>query len=186
MQPGSNTPATAEEAFKALYQGKKFMYGQQSQDTEIGQQSQDENDQQNQENVTPEVPVEETPDTSDEENGEAANPEEPADNSDSIDLSFLDGVWEKAGGRMEGVEQPTMIFDGDTAHCHSAENGDYDVAVAEIVETDYGYFLRMDSGSGQFGYRWYRDTPNQLDRVDTWETDDLSTYSGTDSYVRVE
>ena len=71
-------------------------------------------------------------------------------------------------------------------HCHSAENGDYDVAVAEIVETDYGYFLRMDSGSGQFGYRWYRDTPNQLDRVDTWETDDLSTYSGTDSYVRVE
>ena len=132
MQPGSNTPATAEEAFKALYQGKKFMYGQQSQDTEIGQQSQDENDQQNQENVTPEVPVEETPDTSDE------------------------------------------------------ENGDYDVAVAEIVETDYGYFLRMDSGTWQFGYRWYRDTPNQRDRVDTWETDDLSTYSGTDSYVRVE
>ena len=108
------------------------------------------------------------------------------DDSDNIDLSFLDGVWEKLGGHMEGVEQPTMVFDGYTAHCHSAENGDYDVAVAEIVETDYGYFLRMDSGSGQFGYRWYRDTPNQLDRVDTWETDDLSTYSGTDSYVRVE
>ena len=77
-------------------------------------------------------------------------------------------------------------FDGDKAHCHSEENGDYDVAVAEIVETDYGYFLRMDSGTWQFGYRWNTETPNQFDRVDTWDTEDLSTYSGTDSYVRVE
>lgn len=163
--------------------------GQQNQD-ENGQQNQDENSQQNQENVTPEEPienpVEETPDPSDQETGDAANPEESANNSGDVDLSFLDGVWERLGGHMEGVEQPTMVFDGYTAHCHSTENGDYDVTVAEIVETDYGYFLRMDSGSGQFGYRWYRDTPNQLDRVDTWDTEDLSTYSGTDSYVRVE
>ena len=133
-----------------------------------------------------EKPVEETTDTSEDENSDAAGNGEDANNSGSIDLSFLDGVWERLGGHMEGVEQPTMVFDGYTAHCHSAENGDYDVAVAEIVETDYGYFLRMDSGTWQFGYRWNTETLNQLDRVDTWDTEDLSTYSGTDSYVRVE
>ena len=140
--------------------------------------------------MTPEEPIEEpateTPETSDQETGDAAGNGEDAGNTGSIDLSFLNGVWEKVGGHMEGIEQPTMVFDGYTAHCHSAENGDYDVAVAEIVETDYGYFLRMDSGTWQYGYRWYRDTPNQLDRVDTWDTEELSTYSGTDSYVRVE
>lgn len=133
-----------------------------------------------------EEPVEETPETSEQETGDAAGNGEGAGNTGSIDLSFLNGVWEKVGGHMEGVEQPTMVFDGYTAHCHSAENGDYDVAVAEIVETDYGYFLRMDSGTWQFGYRWNTETLNQLDRVDTWDTEDLSTYSGTDSYVRVE
>ena len=165
--------------------------GQQSQDTETGQQSQDtDNGQQNQENVTPEEPieepVEETPNTSDQVTDDAAGNGEDANNSGSIDLSFLDGVWEIVGGHMEGATQPTMVFDGDKAHCHSEENGDYDVAVAEIVETDYGYYLRMDSGTWQFGYRWNTETPNQLDRVDTWDTEDLSTYSGTDSYVRVE
>ena len=183
-------------------QQKQDESGQQSQDengqqsqNESGQQSQNENGQQNQDtdndgndnndwqdNVVPEEPDEETLDTSDRETGDAANPEEPANNSDSIDLSFLDGVWEKVGGRMEGVEQPTMVFDGYTVHCHSAENGDYDVAIAEIIETDYGYFLRMDSGTWQFGYRWKRETPNQIERVDTWDTEGLSTYS----YVRVE
>ena len=76
--------------------------------------------------MTPEEPIEEpateTPETSDQETGDAAGNGEDAGNTGSIDLSFLNGVWEKVGGHMEGIEQPTMVFDGYTAHCHSAEN----------------------------------------------------------------
>ena len=160
------------------------------QNQESGQQSQDtDNGQQNQENVTPEEPieepVEETPNTSDQVTDDAAGNGEDANNSGSIDLGFLDGVWEQIGGRMEGYTQPTIVFEGYTAHYHTEEK-DYDVAVSEIVKTDYGYFLKMDDGTHKYGFRWDTTDPDTLSHVDTWDTEDMSTYSGSSSYGKVK
>ena len=104
---------------------------------------------------------------------------------DGIDLSFLDGVWEQIGGRMEGYTQPTIVFEGYTAHYHTEEK-DYDVTVSEIVKTDYGYFLKMDDGTHKYGFRWDTTDPDTLSHVDTWDTEDMSTYSGSSSYGKVK
>ena len=125
-------------------------------------------------------------------NNAGGNAEQGADNTASgsagnagIDLSFLDGVWEQIGGRMEGYTQPTIVFEGYTAHYHTEEK-DYDVAVSEIVKTDYGYFLRLDDGTHKYGFRWDASDPDTLSHVDTWDTEDMSTYSGSSSYGKVK
>lgn len=107
------------------------------------------------------------------------------DGSESVDLSFLDGVWERVGGRMEGVNQPMIIFEGLTAHYYT-DDGDYDAEIIEAVKTDYGCFLRMDDGNYQYGFRWEAASPGDLYHVDIWNVNDMSTYSGSDSYMKVE
>ena len=107
------------------------------------------------------------------------------DGGESVDLSFLGGVWERVGGRMEGVNQPMIIFDGLTAHYYTDE-GDYDAEIVEAVKTDYGCFLRMDDGTYQYGFRWEAASPGDLYHVDTWDVNDMSTYSGSDSYAKIE
>ena len=82
---------------------------------------------------------------------------------------------------MEGYTQPTIVFEGYTAHYHTEEK-DYNVAVSEIVKTDYGYFLKMDDGTHKYGFRWDTTDPDTLSHVDTWDTEDMSTYSGSSSY----
>ena len=104
---------------------------------------------------------------------------------ENIDLSFLDGVWERIGGQIEGYSQPTIVFEDNVAHYHT-DASDFDVAVREIVKTDYGCFLRLDDGTYQYGFRWDASDPDVLSRVDTWDTEDMSTYSGSGSFVKVK
>ena len=113
----------------------------------------------------------------------------PADDNagtgDNIDLSFLNGVWERIGGQVEGYSQPTIVFEDNVAHYHT-DVSDFDVAIREIVKTDYGCFLRLDDGTYQYGFRWDASDPDVLSHVDTWDTEDMSTYSGSDSYAKVK
>ena len=118
-------------------------------------------------------------------NGSVPADENAGTGSDSIDLSFLNGVWERIGGQIEGYSQPTIVFEDNVAHYHT-DVSDFDVAIREIVKTDYGCFLRLDDGTYQYGFRWDASDPDVLSHVDTWDTEDMSTYSGSDSYAKVK
>ena len=106
------------------------------------------------------------------------------DGSESADLRFLVGVWERVGSE-EGVMKPMIIFDGNTAY-YFLDEPDHDDEIVEAVKTDYGYFLRMANGTDQYGFRWEEAAPNYLYHVDTWDVNDMSTYSEFDSYAKTE
>lgn len=106
------------------------------------------------------------------------------DGSESVDLRFLSGVWERVGGE-EGAMKPLIIFDGNTAYYY-LEKTEHNDEIVEAVKTDYGYFLRMANGTDQYGFRWEEATPNYLYHVDTWDVNDMSTYSESESYVKGE